>query len=33
VNGTAGYGLDVSVKDMHYAALARPPAYGPSRFV
>jgi len=28
VKGTAVYGLDVSVPDMHYAVLARPPAYG-----
>jgi len=28
VKGTAIYGLDVSVPDMHYAVLARPPAYG-----
>lgn len=28
VNGTAVFGLDVSVPDMHFAALARPPAYG-----
>lgn len=28
VKGTAVYGLDVSVPDMHFAALARPPAYG-----
>ncbi|MFZ7110265.1 MAG: molybdopterin cofactor-binding domain-containing protein [Desulfatiglandales bacterium] len=28
VNGSAVFGLDVTVPDMHYAALARPPAYG-----
>jgi isoquinoline 1-oxidoreductase beta subunit len=28
VRGTAVYGLDVSVPGMHYAVLARPPAYG-----
>jgi isoquinoline 1-oxidoreductase beta subunit len=28
VKGTAVYGLDVSVPGMHYAVLARPPAYG-----
>lgn len=28
VKGTAVYGLDVSLPDMHYAVLARPPAYG-----
>jgi isoquinoline 1-oxidoreductase beta subunit len=28
VNGAAVYGQDVSVKDMHFASLARPPAYG-----
>ncbi|MCU0594491.1 MAG: xanthine dehydrogenase family protein molybdopterin-binding subunit [Desulfobacterota bacterium] len=28
VKGTAMYGLDVSVPGMHYAVLARPPAYG-----
>jgi isoquinoline 1-oxidoreductase beta subunit len=28
VKGTAVFGLDVSVPDMHYAVFARPPAYG-----
>jgi isoquinoline 1-oxidoreductase subunit beta len=28
VNGTCVFGLDVSLRDLHYAALARPPAYG-----
>jgi isoquinoline 1-oxidoreductase beta subunit len=28
VKGTAVYGFDVSVSGMHYAVLARPPAYG-----
>lgn len=28
VNGTAVFGFDVEVPDMHYAVLARPPAYG-----
>jgi len=28
VKGAAVYGLDVSVPDMHFAVLARPPAYG-----
>ncbi|MGA2464846.1 MAG: xanthine dehydrogenase family protein molybdopterin-binding subunit [Thermodesulfobacteriota bacterium] len=28
VAGTAVYGLDVTVKDLHYAVIARPPAYG-----
>jgi isoquinoline 1-oxidoreductase beta subunit len=28
VKGRAVFGLDVSVRGMHYAALARPPAYG-----
>jgi isoquinoline 1-oxidoreductase subunit beta len=28
VNGTAVYGLDVSIPDLHYAVLSRPPAYG-----
>ncbi len=27
VNGKAVYGLDVSLKDLHYAVIARPPAY------
>jgi len=28
VSGKAVYGLDVTLKDLHYAVLARPPAYG-----
>jgi isoquinoline 1-oxidoreductase beta subunit len=28
INGSAVYGQDVSVRDMHFAAFARPPAYG-----
>ncbi len=28
VSGKAVYGLDVTVKDLHYAVIARPPAYG-----
>jgi len=28
VNGKAVYGLDVTLKDLHYAVIARPPAYG-----
>ncbi len=28
VNGKATYGIDVTVKDLHYAVIARPPAYG-----
>ncbi len=28
VSGKAVYGLDVTLKDLHYAVIARPPAYG-----
>jgi isoquinoline 1-oxidoreductase subunit beta len=28
VNGKAVYGIDVKLKDLHYAVIARPPAYG-----
>ncbi len=28
VNGKPIYGIDVTVKDLHYAVIARPPAYG-----
>ncbi len=28
VSGKAVFGMDVSVKDLHYAVIARPPAYG-----
>ncbi|NWF93901.1 MAG: xanthine dehydrogenase family protein molybdopterin-binding subunit [Syntrophaceae bacterium] len=28
VNGKAVFGLDVTLKDLHYAVVARPPAYG-----
>ena len=28
VKGKAVYGLDVDMKDLHYAVIARPPAYG-----
>jgi len=28
VNGKAVYGLDVTLKDLHYAIIARPPVYG-----
>ena len=28
VNGKTVFGMDVSVKDLHYAVIARPPAYG-----
>jgi len=28
VSGKAVYGLDVTIKDLHYAVIARPPAYG-----